>query len=81
MNWKLRLKNKTTLVTLTVAVITCIYSILSAFDVAISLTKDTATSIALAIISALCALGIVVDPTTSGVTDSEKAKTYDDLAN
>lgn len=76
MNWKLRLKNKTTLVSLTVALITCVYAILSAMGITPQITEGTATDIALAAITALCTLGIVVDPTTAGVGDSATAQTY-----
>ena len=71
MDIKARLKNKTTVITLLIAVITCIYSILSALGITPSISQDTIVSVISAIVTALCTLGILVDPTTSGITDKK----------
>lgn len=76
-NWKLRLKNKTTLVTLCVAVVTAVYCILAALGVTPSIAQETVMNLVYAVIAILCSLGIVVDPTTAGVGDSEQALGYD----
>ena len=78
MNWKLRLKNKTTLMTLIVAAIGFVYYILDAFGVIPAIEQDTVIKIATALVTVLCMLGIVVDPTTAGVTDSAQAMTYEE---
>jgi len=77
MNFKLRLKNKATLVALFAAVIPFIYQILAIFGVTPSIAEDTWTQIAGLVINLLVGLGIVVDPTTSGITDSPLAQTYE----
>ncbi len=63
LNWKLRVKNRTTLITLSTALVALIYQILGTIGM---------------IVNVLCILGIVVDPTTTGIADSEQALTYDE---
>lgn len=77
-NWKLRLKNKTTLVTLCVAVVTAVYCIFAALGVTPGIAQETVMNLVYAVIAILCSLGIVVDPTTAGVGDSEQALGYDE---
>lgn len=78
MNWKLRLKNKTTLATLIVCVLAFAYQVMALFGVVPSVSQDEATQAAMLFVNALCALGIVVDPTTYGITDSTQALTYEE---
>ncbi len=77
-NWKLRLKNKTTLVTLCVALLSFIYTVLAALGITPSVTQEQIMNLVLAVLSILVALGIVVDPTTQGVSDSERAMSYEE---
>lgn len=77
MNWKLRLKNKTTLITLIAAALAFVYQVLGLFNVVPSVSEESLMNIATMVINLLCILGIVVDPTTPGVADSERAMTYD----
>ena len=77
MNWKLRLQNKTTLVTLIAALLALVYQVLGMFGVVPSVSEEQLMNIAMMIINLLCILGIVVDPTTKGITDSEQALKYD----
>lgn len=76
-NWKLRLKNKTTLITLCVAVISAVYSILAVFGIVTGVSQDEAVNLAYTVVNLLCVLGIVVDPTTAGVGDSVQAMEYE----
>lgn len=76
-NWKLRLMNKTTLTTLAVALITFIYSVLSALAIVPPITQEQSTDLLLALISFLSMVGIVVDPTTEGLSDSARALAYE----
>ena len=75
-NWKLRIQNKTTLVSLVLVVISIIYMILDLVGVIPPFAQEKLVDIALAIIDLLALLGIVVDPTTSGITDSARAMGY-----
>lgn len=76
-NWKLRLQNKTTLITLITTVVTFIYSILSLFGVTPDIAQDQVLNLAVMVVSMLASLGIVVDPTTSGISDSSNAMQYE----
>ncbi|MBR5298536.1 MAG: phage holin [Parabacteroides sp.] len=77
MNWKLRLKNKTTLITLLTTLVALIYQVLGAFNIVPGISEDSIITIVGIAVNALCLLGIVVDPTTDGITDSKQAMEYD----
>lgn len=77
-NWKLRLKNKTTLVTLATLVIAFGYQVLAAFDVVPKVSESALTELVMMLINILAALGVVVDPTTAGVSDSTQALGYEE---
>lgn len=76
-NWKLRLKNKATLTALVMALVALVYQVLGVFGVVPRVSQDQATTIISMAINILCLLGIVVDPTTAGVSDSVRAMSYD----
>lgn len=80
-NWKLRAQNKATLTALIVVIISLIYKILGIFGVVPPVSENTAVEIAATIIDILALLGIVIDPTTSGITDSRRALNYDEPNN
>ena len=75
-NWTLRFKNKVTLTAIVVQVIAIIYAMLGVFNIVPSLGENVVLDIAYMVIELLCLLGIVVDPTTEGLSDSEQALTY-----
>lgn len=75
-NWKLRLKNKTTLLALCATIIAFVYQILGLFGVVPPITEESITQLVTMLINILAMLGIVVDPTTAGVSDSERALGY-----
>lgn len=76
MNWKLRFKNKTTLISLIVLIISFVYKILDLCGVIPPFPQEQLVTLASMFIDILCALGIVVDPTTEGIGDSARAMTY-----
>lgn len=76
-NWRLRLQNKATLITLVTMVISFIYQILALFDIVPKVSEDAITQLVLLIINILAAVGIIVDPTTKGIGDSSQALTYE----
>ena len=75
-NFKLRLQNKTTLVTMILALISFVYLVLDAFNIVPKFEQDTIVKLALGLIDLLAFLGIIVDPTTEGVSDSLRAMGY-----
>ena len=77
-NWKLRLQNKATLLTLATVLVTAAYGVLAALGVAPSVTQEQDMNLVVSLVSVLAALGIVVDPTTAGMADSTRAMGYDE---
>ena len=79
-NWLVRIKNKTFWITLIPALLLLIQVIAAVFGY--KLDPGELGNQLLAVVNALFAvlsiLGIVVDPTTAGVTDSQQALTYDE---
>lgn len=78
LNLKVRMKNPVFWLTIIPAVIAFIYSIIGIFGIVPSISEDVAVNALTAIVTALTTLGVLVDPTTSGVSDSERAMTYDE---
>lgn len=75
-NWKLRLQNKTTLVSLIGLVISFGYTVCALLGITPSVDESELTNLVMMGLDILCLVGIVVDPTTSGISDSEQALTY-----
>ena len=77
-NWKVRFKNKTWLITFLIAVLAFVYQILGMFDVVPPVTKDMATQLITIVVNILVAVGVVIDPTTAGAGDSQQALKYNE---
>lgn len=77
-NWKVRFKNKTWLVTFLIAILAFVYQILGMFDIVPAITQDMVTQLISAVINILVAIGVVIDPTTVGASDSQQALMYDE---
>ena len=77
-NVKVRLKNPVFLVTFITAIIAFIYQILGMFDVVPSVSEDSVVQVVGIVINILTAMGILVDPTTKGIGDSQRALNYDE---
>ena len=76
MNLKLRLKNKTTLIALVLAVIAFVYQILGIFGIAAPVAQESWEQLVVLVANILVGLGVLVDPTTTGIKDSARAMTY-----
>ena len=77
-NWTVRFKNKTWLVTFLITILAFVYQLLGIFDIVSPITQDMATQLISAIVNILVAIGVVIDPTTSGVSDSDQALKYNE---
>ena len=75
-NWKVRLRNKTWLASLLALVVTFVYNLLAMLEIAPAVTEDWVMGIISTILTLLTALGVLIDPTTQGVQDSERAMLY-----
>nr|DAV83315.1 MAG TPA: holin [Caudoviricetes sp.] len=80
MNLKLRFKNKATLVALASALIAFIYQILGILGITAPIAQDEVSQLVGIILNILVAVGVLVDPTTKGIGDSELAKNKTDIA-
>ncbi|MEC1057776.1 phage holin [Bacillus subtilis] len=76
-NWKVRLKKKTFLVAIFSATLLFVQAIASAFGYDLTVFGDNLTEKFNALLTFLTAMGIIVDPTTQGISDSEQAMDYD----
>lgn len=79
-NWKLRLQNKATLTTIILAIVAFVYQMAGLFGIVPSISQDTVINLVGLIINLLVGFGIVVDPTTSGVSDSALAMARDNVS-
>lgn len=77
-NWEVRLKNKQFWLALIPAVLLLVQSIASVFGFVIDLSAlgDKLLVVVNTLFTVLVILGVVVDPTTRGIKDSENALTY-----
>lgn len=75
-NIKARLKNKVFIASFSALVIGFVYTILSVFDIVPKIEQEKVIEIVSAVISALGMLGVLADPTTDGISDSDRAMTY-----
>lgn len=79
-NWKVRLKSKEFWIAIIPAVLLLVSQVLALFGVTVNLDGLGEQLIAIvgAVFAILAILGIVVDPTTEGIGDSERALSYDE---
>ena len=75
-NWKVRFKNKVWLTSFISLIIGFIFNILKMFDVFPVVTENTVMSIVSQILEFLGLFGLIADPTTEGLYDSQRALSY-----
>ena len=75
-NFKARLKNKTFVISMSALIVSMIYRILIAFGIFPSVSEGEINEIIYVAVNILAMAGVVVDPTTDGFSDSERAMTY-----
>lgn len=75
-NWKLRLKNKTTFAALVACIVAFMYQILGILGITAPISEDQVTQGVSLVINILATLGVLIDPTTGGTSDSQQALTY-----
>jgi phi LC3 family holin len=76
MNWKVRFKNKVWLAAFLALIVSFVYQVLGMFDIAPTITQDTIIQAINVMLTLLAGLGVLVDPTTTGITDSRRAMSY-----
>ena len=75
-NWRVRFKNKTWLLTFVAAVVGFVYQILAMFGIAPPVSEESVIQIFMTVVEVLAVLGVLIDPTTAGTGDSRLAMTY-----
>ena len=77
-NWKVRFKNKTWLTMFVSMIIGFVFNMLKLFDVTPAITENLAMNLASQVLTFLGLIGVLVDPTTAGIGDSERAMSYEE---
>ena len=77
-NWRVRIKNKAFWAAIIPAALLLVQQVCGVFGVTLDFGELQAQLVAIVgtVFAILAILGIVVDPTTAGVRDSEQAMTY-----
>ena len=78
LNWKVRFKNKTWLSMFLSLIVGFVFNILKMFDIVPAITENLVMNIIGQVLTLLGLLGVIVDPTTAGVQDSNRAMGYDE---
>ena len=76
-NWKVRFKNRTFLAALLALVVTFVYDLLAIVGIVPSVEESVVMSLINTVLTLLVGVGVLVDPTTHGLGDSEQAMTYE----
>ena len=76
MNWKVRFRNKTWLGLFLSLIIGFVFNMLKLFEIVPAVTENTILTIVAQILEFLGLIGVLVDPTTAGIGDSNRAMTY-----
>ena len=76
-NWKVRMQHKQFWVALIALLIVLANQVAGIFNVDITFYNDQVTAITETVLSILALLGIIIDPTSNGVSDSYQAMRYE----
>lgn len=75
-NWKVRFKHKPFLIALFALVMLLVQQVASFFGVDTTIYNEQVTDLFNTVLAILLLLGIVSDPTTTGISDSQQAMRY-----
>ncbi len=76
-NWKVRFRNKVWLGSFLSLIVGFVYSLLALFDVFPQVTQNLVIQLLNQVLTFLGLIGVIVDPTTAGLGDSERALGYE----
>ena len=77
-NWKVRFKNKIWLGSILSLIVGFVYSMLALFDVYPEVTQNHIVQLVNQVLTFLGLIGVIVDPTTAGLADSDRAMGYEE---
>lgn len=75
-NWKVRFKNKTWLTMFISLIVGFVFNLLKMFDIVPAVTESFVMNVVGQVLTFLGLIGVLVDPTTAGISDSERALGY-----
>jgi phi LC3 family holin len=75
-NWKVRFKNKTWLTMFISLIVGFVFNLLKLFDIVPAFNENLVMNIVGQVLTFLGLIGVIVDPTTAGVEDSDRAMQY-----
>ena len=75
-NWKVRFKNKTWLSMFISLIVGFVFNMLKLFDIVPTFTENLVMNIVGQVLTFLGLVGVIVDPTTVGFDDSNRAMKY-----
>lgn len=78
LNWKVRFKNKVWLGSFFSLIVGFVYSLLALFDVFPAVTQNLVVQLLNQLLTFLGLIGVIVDPTTAGLEDSDRAMGYEE---
>lgn len=76
-NWKVRFQNKAWLTAFISLIVGFIFNMLKLFDIVPSFSENLVMNIVGEVLQFLGLIGVIVDPTTVGVQDSNRAMEYE----
>ena len=77
-NWKVRFQNKVWLGSFLSLIVGFVYSMLALFDVFPEVTQSLVLQLLNQVLTFLGLIGVIVDPTTAGLGDSDRAMGYEE---
>ena len=78
LNWKVRFKNKVWLGSFLSLIVGFAYSMLALFDIFPQVTQNLVVQLLNQVLTFLGLIGVIVDPTTAGIGDSDRAMGYEE---
>ena len=75
-NWAVRFRNKVWLGSFLSLIVGFVYNMLALFDVIPAVTQSLVLQLLNQVLTFLGLIGVIVDPTTAGIQDSDRAMTY-----
>ena len=77
-NWKVRFKNATWLSMFISLIVGFVFNMLKLFGIVPVVTENAIMNIVSQVLTFLGLIGVLVDPTTAGIGDSERAMGYEE---
>lgn len=75
-NWKVRFRNRVFLYSLIALVVSFVFKLLALFEISPAISESTVMQFCDIVLLILVGTGVVTDPTTAGMNDSERALAY-----